>query len=238
MNRTALPLYCALIAALGLPALSRADETSVRQGMQARFPYAQIERVIRLPYDHLYEVDFTDHLVYTDEALDFMLSGELYDLHTMQNLTQAREKQRSGQPFAGLPLQLALREVHGRGQRQLVVFTDPNCPYCKRLAHELARLDNVTIYTFVLSILPGSEQEAKKIWCAPDRLQAWQAHMLDNAEPHDNGHCDTRALDQMAALAQKLDIRMTPTLYFPDGSTHPGFMTRSRIDAALATTTR
>ena len=66
--------------------------------------------------------------------------------------------------FEQLPLSDAVKTVHGAGQRRLAVFSDPNCPYCKQLEAELASLDNITIYTFLLPFL--GETKPIAIWCA------------------------------------------------------------------------
>jgi thiol:disulfide interchange protein DsbC len=43
----------------------------------------------------------------------------------------------------------------------------PNCSYCKQLEPELAGLDNVTIYTFLVPF--QGEARPIAIWCAADR---------------------------------------------------------------------
>ena len=55
--------------------------------------------------------------------------------------------------FSALPLQHAIKTVKGDGTRYLVVFSDPDCPYCKRLEREtLSKLDNITIFTFLFPL--------------------------------------------------------------------------------------
>ena len=39
-------------------------------------------------------------------------------------------------PYRQLPLTDALRTVHGRGERQLAIFSDPCCHYCQQLERE------------------------------------------------------------------------------------------------------
>lgn len=61
--------------------------------------------------------------------------------------------------FGGLPLDLAIKQVRGNGMRKLVVFDDPNCTYCKRLAAETADITDVTIYTFLYPILSTESEK-------------------------------------------------------------------------------
>ena len=69
-------------------------------------------------------------------------------------------------PLDSLPLKSAIKIVKGDGKRQLAVFTDPNCPYCKQLEKELVNVTNVTIYTLLYPVLNGSMELSKKIWCS------------------------------------------------------------------------
>ena len=75
-----------------------------------------------------------------------------------------------------LPFNLAMKKVKGDASRKLAVFADADCPFCKRLESEMQGLDNVTIYTFLFpidSLHPDSARKSAQIWCAPDRVKAW-----------------------------------------------------------------
>ena len=174
-----------------------------------------------------------DQLIYTDEKMTYLFSGNIIDMHTMQNLTEEREKQLYAINFDSLPLDLAIKNVKGNGKRRLAVFTDPNCPYCKRQEKEMVGLTDATIYTFVLPILPGSEEKAKAIWCSSDRLKAWEDHMLKSVDPKPGKTCDTSALTRISMAAKKLNIIVTPTLVFEDGIINPGWLRLELLDEHL-----
>ena len=202
--------------------------------MAKKFPYSRLISVSKTPYSGLYEVAFDDRLVYTDEKMNYLFSGNIIDMHTMKNLTEAREKQLYAINFDALPVDLAILKVVGNGKRKLAVFTDPNCQYCKKLEKEMADLNNVTVYYFVLPILPGSEEKARAIWCSPDRLKAWEDHMLKGLDPLTESKCDTSALGRIATEAEKLKINVTPTLIFADGVIKPGTLTLELLEEHLA----
>ena len=201
--------------------------------MTKKFPYSKIISISKTPYSGLYEVAFDDRLVYVDERMNYLISGSIFDLRTMKNLTEAREKQLYAIDFEALPFDFAIKNVKGNGKRRLAVFTDPNCPYCKMLELELADLTDVTIYIFVFPILPGSEEKAKVIWCSSDRLKTWEDHMLWSIEPQSDKACDTSALSRITLHAKKLGISVTPTLIFEDGVIKPGTMKLDLINEAL-----
>jgi thiol:disulfide interchange protein DsbC len=210
-----------------------AGEAAIRAEMAKKFPYSKLISVSKTPYFGLYEVAFDDRLVYTDEKMTYLFSGNILDMHTMKNLTEAREKQLYAIDFDTLPLDLAIKNVKGSGKRRLAVFTDPNCQYCKKLEKELVNLTNATVYIFVLPILPGSEEKARAIWCAPDRLKAWEDHMLMGVEPQSAKTCDTAALTKISTHAERLKINVTPTLIFADGVIKPGTLTLELLEEHL-----
>jgi len=212
---------------------AHADEAAIKSEMAKKFPYSKVLSVSKTPYLGLYEVVFDDHVVYTDEQMTYLFSGNIIDLHTLKNLTEAREKQLYAIDFTTLPLDLAIKKVKGNGDRKLAVFTDPNCQYCRKLEMEMVNLGNATVYLFLLPILPGSDAKARAIWCSADRLKAWEDHMLKGIEPRADPSCDTSALAKIAARAEKLRINMTPTLVFADGVIKPGTMTLELLDERL-----
>lgn len=222
------------VALLVSTSAAHADVASVRAAMQKKFPREKILEVVKTPYSGLYEVAFEDSIVYTDEKQDFLFSGSIYDMKTMQNVTEARAKKLYAIKFSALPFQYAFKEVKGNGKRKVALFTDPNCPFCKRLEKEMEHVDNVTIYRFILAILPGSEEKARNIWCSPDREKAWRSALLNGATPPRAKPCDTSALVEVAKLAEKYRINGTPAIVFEDGSINPGFMPAAEIDKQLA----
>lgn len=227
------PFVYVVMFVLFLANTAFADEAGIRAAMAKRFPYSKLINVSKTPYFGLYEVAFDDQLVYTDEKMTYLFSGNVIDMHTMQNLTEAREKQLYAIKFDALPFELAIKRVKGNGKRKLAVFTDPNCTYCKKLEKEMVSLENATVYTFIFPILPGSEEKARIIWCAPDRLKAWEDHMLKGVDLNPGKTCDTTALTRVLTLAKKLKISVTPTLLFEDGSIEAGILPLDQLDNKL-----
>jgi len=226
-------LRCLVLFVLYTANPTCADEADIKSVMGKKFPYSKIISISKTPYSGLYEIAFDDRLVYTDEKMDFLFSGNIIDLHTMRNLTEAREKQLYAIVFDSLPLDLAIKNVKGTGKRKLAVFTDPNCPYCKKLEKEIVNLTDATVYIFIFPILPGSEEKARNIWCSPDKLKAWEDQMLREIEPKSKITCDTTALTEISTHAKKLGLNVTPTLIFGDGVIKPGTLTLDLIEEHL-----
>ena len=139
--------------------------------------------------------------------------------------------------FDELPLADAIRTVRGNGQRKLAVFSDPSCSYCKRLEPELAGIDNITVYTFLLPFQGAARPLA--IWCAADREQAWQRFMLQGDASLLNRDADCEhPLERNLALAHHLGVQGTPTLIWADGSRTDGYVERAVLEARLSQVSR
>jgi thiol:disulfide interchange protein DsbC len=222
-------------AALGASGAAIGDEAAVRQLAEKTFPGAAVETMRRIQALGLYEVYIDGTIVYIDSDASFLLAGSLFDGPTLKNLTQDRLNQLSAIDFSALPLDLAVKTVRGRGTRVLVTFEDPNCVYCRALAKELAQLGDVTIYTFLYPILsPDSRDKSRAIWCASDRVAAWQRWMESRTPPTGPGlaKCDP-PVDKVLALGKKWRIAITPTMFLASGRRLTGFMPAGTIEGAL-----
>ena len=196
-----------------------ADEASVKKLVEAKLGNA-VQSVVKTPYGGLYEVYVDKNLHYTDEKVSFLIYGVLVDTKTDRNVTEQRMRKLTALKVRDLPpLNMAIKRVKGDGKRQLMVFSDPQCPFCKKLEVELDKISNVTIYVFPFPLeakFPGSVGLAKSIWCSTDRAKAWEDWMLRALRPSGRTDC-ANPVDQMDAFATKLNVDTTPTLVFADG---------------------
>jgi thiol:disulfide interchange protein DsbC len=214
-----------------------ADEIdSLRRTLRASMPDVQIGEIRRTPWG-MYEVVANGiNVFYTDARGEVGLFGRAIELKTRADLSQRRLAELRRVDFAHLPFDKAIVRVRGKGTRKLVLFADPDCPYCREIEPELARLDDVTIYTFLLplpSIHPDAMRKATLIWCAPDRAKAWDDWMLRGKLP-DGGDlgCATPILE-LTELAKRLNIVGTPGFIFADGELVPGTLSREQLEARL-----
>ena len=95
-----------------------AGEAAIRAEMEKKFPYSKIISVSKTPYFGLYEVAFDDRLVYTDEKMTYLFSGNIIDMHTLKNLTEAREKQLYAIEFRYFAIRLRNQECEGQRQEK------------------------------------------------------------------------------------------------------------------------
>ena len=221
---------------LVLTAAAWADVAEVKKAVIEKFPKVSPESVSVTKTDHLglYEIYSEGQLFYTDENVSYFLLGELIEAKSMKNLTDERMRALTAIKFDSLPLEMAIKTVRGSGKRKVAIFSDPDCPYCKRLEKEMANVTDVTIYTFLyplVSLHPGAMEKAKSVWCATDRSKTWYDYMLRNVAPQAKT-CDT-PIDTIVKLGQKHKINGTPTLIFADGHMVPGAIPVDQMEKLL-----
>lgn len=216
-------------------ATASADEAEIKKAMEAKLG-AKIESVTKSGYLGLYEIYADGNILYTDEKMTAFLAGaQLIDGKTMKNVTEERMQKLTAITFSELPFERAIKQVRGDGKRVLATFEDPNCGYCKRLSKDLQKLDNVTIYTFLLPILSeDSLKKSKQIWCSADRAKSWNEWMVDGKAPAGKDDCDTSAVTKNQEFGRRLNINGTPTVFFADGQRVPGAIPVAKIEQKLS----
>jgi len=195
--------------------------------LQGRF---KVDGVRRSPVPGIWEVQIGTDLIYVDEKGQHgFVEGQLIDLKSNRNLTQERIEAITAIAFTDLPLEMAIKQVIGKGTRRIAVFEDPNCGHCRNLRRDLLTVKDVTIYTFPLPILAAdSEVKSRQAWCAKDRVKAWNELMLQGKVPDNPGNCDT-PIAKVSEFARKLRITGTPTLFFANGKRLPGGVPLDRL---------
>ena len=210
-------------------------EANIRKNIEPRLGGAKIESISETPYSGLYELRVGGDILYTDKKAEYLFIGQVYETKTSKNLTRARIDDLNKIKFSDLPLNLALKQVKGNGKRVIAVFEDPNCGYCKRLRQTtLKDINDVTIYTFMYNILSeDSFAKSKNIWCAPNRLKAWDDWMINGKVPAATpASCDSPNA-KVLELGQKLNITGTPAIFFTDGTRIPGAVDLPTLETKL-----
>ena len=195
---------------------------------------AKVRSVSPAPVSGLYEVLVGNEIFYTDSSGKYLIQGEIIELASGKNITEQRQADLNRIKWTDLNQANAFKTVRGSGARQVAIFSDPNCGYCKRLEKSLQQLDNVTIYTYLIPILSAdSTQKSKQIWCSADPNKAYIDWMINGVTPSGKTDC-SNPLDKNLTFAKTYGVTGTPTLFFTDGSRFPGAVQITDIEKKFA----
>lgn len=189
------------------------------------------------PIPGIYQIVSGTRIAYMDASAKYFIDGDAFtETADGTNLSAAKKKQLSSALLKKFNLNDAVKVVHGSGAAVLYTFEDANCSFCKKLAPELAKLHDVTIYTFIVSFLgDDSTDKARKIWCSKDKSATWFSFMAGSANPLSlaDDSCDSSTITRNTDLAKKMAVQGTPAIFFRDGSSLPGYVVSSTIKQRL-----
>lgn len=237
MIKNTYSLFTGLFAGILMASSAFADESSLKKAIESSYPDIKVDSISKTQHGGLYEIVVGGQILYADEKLSFLIAeGKLIDPKTKRNITGERMEELSKVDFSKLPLEKAIKVVRGDGSRKLVVFSDPDCPFCKRLEQkELAGITDITVYTFLYpldKLHPDAAKKSKAIWCSADRSKSWMDWVLKNKLVKGSASCST-PIDSLAKLGQELNVTSTPTLFFADGRRMLGAHPAAEIEKAL-----
>lgn len=193
---------------------------------------ASVLSVKQAPAKGMWEVqlyhDNTITSVYVDYGKKYMITGDFIPLDEIGK----RPVIHKVDP-AKIPVGNALIMGNPKAKTKIIVFTDPDCPYCRKLHAEIKDIikerNDIAFYIKLYplkDIHPGAYDKAKAIQCAKS------IKLLDdafNGKELPKASCDTDEIDKNMKLANENGIGGTPTLIFPDGTMIPSYLTKAQI---------
>jgi thiol:disulfide interchange protein DsbC len=204
--------------------------------LATQFPGYSIDSIKESGVDGILEVVVGGReILYSDRSGTHVFNGHLFALDTHEDLTGRRLAELTRVDSKQLPLADAFDVVHGNGKRQVSVFSDPDCPFCKRFEEQLPKVNDVTIHVFLYpltSLHPHAYEHALGIWCAKDRQKAWSDKMLKGIDPA-TATC-ANPIERNLALGDRLHVDGTPTIVFADGRMHAGFVSADEFERLLS----
>lgn len=196
----------------------------------------RVQNIATSPIAGLYEVIFEGkQIAYTDRTGDYMVVGDLIKTDEGRSLTEERKESLNAVNFDALPLDKAIKEVRGNGALKVVVFSDPDCPFCRHLEHEFAKMTNITIYNFMMPISqlhPDGMRKAVQVMCQPNPTKAWTEWMREGKMPPKVAECKN-SVAQTTQLGDRLGFHGTPAMVFPNGKVQNGYIPMPQLEAVI-----
>ncbi|MGH8259185.1 MAG: DsbC family protein [Steroidobacteraceae bacterium] len=243
----------ALIAALSCAALAVAHEAPApgahgahqatvaadpRAIIASRIPGTKAEDVRATPIPGLYEVMRGTDAAYVSADGKYAIAGDLYDLRTNVDLTESERRHTRLELLAQIPESDMVIFGPKSARHTVTVFTDVDCPYCRKLHSQIAQYNRLGIrvrYLFYPRTGPNTPSwtKAEEVWCSPDRKEA-----LTEAKLGETLHvklCPNTPVARDYALGQELDVQGTPSIVLANGDMLPGYLSPIELAQTLRT---
>ncbi len=219
LSRNILILLLAFLATASLSA-NEAIEKRIAEVVPGLSP----DSIRAMDMDGVFEVRYGTDIFYVSEDGRFLLQGSLIDLESRENLTEKTRRGVRSEMFSDIPdAELTVYVPDGEVRHIVNVFTDPNCPFCRRQHEEMtAYLDaGVKVRYFMFPVL-GRESPTvmNNIWCSDSRTDA-----MDRAKsglPVAQGDCAT-PLEEHLTLGRELGVTGTPATVSDSGQLISGY---------------
>ncbi len=213
-------LFAAVLACTaGTGVAADTSDQSVRDAIHSLVPTAVIDSVEKSDLSGFYEVVMGGTVVYVSVDGKYLFQGNLFDIANKQDLTEQRMAKVRKVALDKVPQSKQLVFAPQNPKHTVTVFTDIDCPYCRRFHQQIAEYNKagiaVNYILFPLSIHPGADKKAIAVWCAADRNAAYTAAM--GGQDPGIKTCDN-PVAELTNIASAIGVNGTPSVFAEDGT--------------------
>lgn len=183
-------------------------------------------------FELLVEKDNKQGILFVDFGKKHLMQGMIVNIETMQPVSSHSQdlpqpKQVTSVDVSKIPVNQAVTMGNPKGAKKLYVFTDPDCPYCRKGHLELKKLAALTtdvaihVMLYPLPMHPGAYDKCRTV------LETKNLELLDKAfdgkdVPKPAKESSKAAIDEIIRFANANGIAGTPTMVMPDGRIEVG----------------
>lgn len=199
-------------------------------------PRAYSSEIIESPMPDVYQVDMGDRIIYVSMVGNHMLLGDVYDTERHVSLSEEIEKHKTLAVIDEMQESDMIVFAPDTIKRTITVYTDVDCPYCRKLHKEVPTLVKNGVKIRYLwyprsGINTPSYDKAVSVWCAEDQQTAMNDAKLNNKIV--SVSCDPNPVSDQYASGQRVGVRGTPTIVVDDGTTIGGYLPAKNLLANL-----
>lgn len=178
------------------------------------------------------EISIGAEVYYLEEKQLLLFSGELVSLKSGENYSN---KRRAALVRNILNTELTQEEIlvipSKNAKSYVTVFTDVDCPYCRKFHEDVPHLlehgVEIRYLLFPRSGLRGPVyNKSVAVWCAKDRVNA--INRAETSQAIEMRTC-SNPVSKHYELGRKLGVTGTPTLILPDGSRIGGYIPADQL---------
>jgi thiol:disulfide interchange protein DsbC len=232
---------CCLVLMTAMQAMAAAlgpnEIRTLRQVIQAHDPAAQVAMPASSPVAGMYLTSIDGVSGYASADGRYFIVGDMLDLAAHSNVTEDFRRATRRSLLQEVAPGESILFAPAKPKYTVIVFTDVDCPYCRKLHTELPQLQARGIAVRYMAF-PRSGPNTKAwttmaaVWCSSDRRDA-----LTRATRGDvvsaGSSCSDAVIAKQYALGQQLGIPGTPMVVLSDGTSLVGYMPPDKMLAAL-----
>lgn len=220
MNRLLISVVLLICTTVGY-----GEADTMKQKLTRAIPGLGAEVEIRkTPFGGIYEVINGTDVLYTNENIDFILQGTLFDIKQNKNLTEESVKDIRKQVLAKIPDTRFINFGDPKAAHEVVVLTDVNCGYCRKLHEQRAKYAKLGIrvrYLLTPVLGESSIEKAISVACSDDPNQALTRAKMGIPIPTIS--CSA-PINENLAIMRSFGIQGTPAIILSDGSLVRGYV--------------
>lgn len=239
MTRTAL-IFAAMISNLLAATafagtIDEANAGMIEEKMRTMAPNAKTIAISETPIEGLLQVQINSDIVYVTADGQYLLQGQIMEIDSRINITdQAKSGIRMGL-LEGLKQDEQISFSPVEPKYDLLVFTDIDCGYCRKLHNQIEEYNEEGIAIHYLAfpragIGSASYDKFVSVWCADDQQAALT--LAKNGNDPEPQECPNPIADQYE-LGREIGVTGTPALVTADGTLIPGYMPPKQLRKRL-----
>ena len=211
------------------------DFKIVEEKFRTLVPNASTIAVSETPIEGVLQVQVNSDIVYVTSDGKYLLQGQIMDIDSRENLTDRAKSVIRMSLLTGLDVKQQITFAPEEPKYDLLVFTDIDCGYCRKLHNQMAEYNEEGIAIHYMAFPRagvGSDSFNKfvSVWCSDNQQEALTL-AKNGGEPAPLS-CPNPVAEQYN-LGQELGVTGTPSIVTSDGTMIPGYMPPAKLRQRL-----
>ena len=208
-----------------------ASQENIRESLKNILPDGTVIELIEpSPIPGIYAVYYGDlQPIYVTQDGSFFIYGDIYkiNINSISNITEKSVAERRKLILQNIPSEELISFKSSNEQFSVIVFTDVDCGYCRKLHNQIDEYNSLGISinyaAFPRSGL-GTSAFTKMVgaWCSDNPKDSMTK--LKNNSTLDISFCENQPVSKQYIIGKKLGVDGTPAIFSMDGEIFPGYI--------------
>ncbi|SFV64091.1 Thiol:disulfide interchange protein DsbC [hydrothermal vent metagenome] len=195
-------------------------------------PTIKKEDIKKTPIKNISQILDGSNILYISNDGQFLIQGQMIDLKNGINLTQKTKKSISKNILKDPSVKEGILFKAKNEKYRINVFTDVDCPYCRKLHSGMKEMNNLGISVNYLAfpragINSNSYWKEVSIWCAKDKKQAMNTSK--QRKPIKSIKCENHPIKKHFQLVKQLGVNGTPSIFLKNGANISGYLPPKKL---------